>query len=207
MATAAQIAANCANAQLSTGPVTAEGKARVAQNALRHGLTAKNLVVREDEQDEFEALRHELYFQIDPQGALESIAFDELLHAAWNLRRFRRLETEATQGGLDDLKNPQTVALLERLARYQSRAQRAYSRALAELRMLQTDRTLKDMRIDQPLADGLPVLTDIAKMTKQTQWREIARSVNSPDPIENPYALIRVPPIDPHGRPGTQPIR
>ena len=196
MATAAQITANRANAQLSTGPVTAEGKARVAQNAVRHGLTAKNLVVREDEHDEFETLRQDLHSQIAPEGALESIAFDELLHAAWNLRRFRRLEAEATKGTLEDLKSPETAALLERLARYQTRAQRAYSRAFAELRTLQTDRTLKEMRVEESLAETLPTLTDIAKMTKQTQWREIARTVNAPDPVENPYiAPPRMAPI------------
>jgi hypothetical protein len=174
--TVAQLAANRDNAQLSTGPVTPEGKARVARNALRHGLTAKSLVVREDEYDEFEALQHDLHSQIEPQGALESIAFEELVHAAWNLRRFRRLEAEATAGTLEDFKKPETAALLERFARYQSRARRAYSRALAELRALQTDRALKEMRVKRPLADTLPVLTDIAKMTKQTQRRPNARS-------------------------------
>lgn len=40
MASAKKTAANRANAQVSSGPKTAQGKARVARNALRHGLSA-----------------------------------------------------------------------------------------------------------------------------------------------------------------------
>jgi hypothetical protein len=40
MATERQIAANCRNAQRSTGPRTAAGKRRAARNALRHGLSS-----------------------------------------------------------------------------------------------------------------------------------------------------------------------
>lgn len=39
MASARKIKANQANAQASTGPKTAQGKARAAQNARRHGLS------------------------------------------------------------------------------------------------------------------------------------------------------------------------
>jgi len=186
MSSLAQIEANRSNALLSTGPVTAEGKARVSQNAVRHGLTARHAVVRDDEHEEFAAFRDDLHEQIAPQGALETVAFEELLHAAWNLRRFRRLEAEAWTGAIEEFKKPETAALLDRLARYQARAQRAYSRALAELRLLQTDRTLKDMRVEEEMAADLPILTDIAKMTKQTQWREIAYRVNTPFDPTNP---------------------
>jgi hypothetical protein len=45
MATEAQIEANRANAQKSTGPRTPEGKEKAAQNALKHGLLAREAVV------------------------------------------------------------------------------------------------------------------------------------------------------------------
>ena len=133
MATPAQITANQSNAKLSTGPRTEEGKSRVAQNALRHGLTAKHLVVREDERETFEAFRSDLQSELDPQGAIELTTFEELLHAAWNLQRFRRLESEVCLGTLDDFTDPQTSAVLDRLSRYQSRAQLAYYKALSEI--------------------------------------------------------------------------
>jgi hypothetical protein len=44
MITPRQLMANRANAKGSTGPRTRQGKARVAQNARRHGLTAAVLV-------------------------------------------------------------------------------------------------------------------------------------------------------------------
>lgn len=169
MSTIAQINANRANAQLSTGPVTPEGKSRVAQNALKHGLTAKHLVIRIDEADEFVELRDSLQAELAPQGPIETITFNEVLHAAWNLHRFRRLEAEVSIGTMDDLTDPQTAALLDRLARYQARAQRAYYRALQELRTLQTNRALRDVKLDPEDLPAVPVIADINELTKQTR--------------------------------------
>ena len=47
-----QIEANRRNAQLSTGPVTEEGKKKSRQNAVRHGLTAETVIdALEDAED------------------------------------------------------------------------------------------------------------------------------------------------------------
>ncbi len=45
MATEAQTNANRANSQKSTGPRTAEGKAAVSQNAVKHGLFGHEAVI------------------------------------------------------------------------------------------------------------------------------------------------------------------
>ena len=52
MASEAQIAANRANAQRSTGPRTEEGKEKSARNALNHGLCAERVVIDEEDREE-----------------------------------------------------------------------------------------------------------------------------------------------------------
>ena len=46
---AAQISANQANAQKSTGPLSIEGKQKIASNALKHGLFSKNLLLTDED--------------------------------------------------------------------------------------------------------------------------------------------------------------
>lgn len=177
MATAAQILANRANAACSTGPRTAQGKARSARNALKHGLTAAQLVVREDERDDFEALRAGLRAELAPQGAVEILVFNDLLHAAWNLHRYRRIEAEHAGEALVPGQDLDRRDLLDRLARYQSRAQRAFYRALGQLRKLQTDRALRALKLTEEEDVTVPAIADINELTKQTQSEVIATAL------------------------------
>ena len=178
MASVTQLTANQANAQHSTGPVTAEGKARVSQNALRHGLTARHLVIRGDEQEEFAALQLSLSEELAPQGATETIAFQELLHAAWSLHRFRRIEAEASLGTVDDFTNPATTAVLDRLSRYQARAQRAWQKALHELGALQTNRALRAVKLSEQQVAEVPAIASINDLTKQTHSEVTAEAID-----------------------------
>jgi len=52
-----QLNANRRNAQFSTGPRTPEGRAAVAHNALRHGLTPQTAVLPNEDPEEFGELR------------------------------------------------------------------------------------------------------------------------------------------------------
>ena len=61
MATAKQAAANRRNAANSTGPRTKPGKARSSGNALKHGLSAEQVVMLDENPAAFEALRSELF--------------------------------------------------------------------------------------------------------------------------------------------------
>lgn len=163
--------ANAANAQLSTGPRTADGKARSAQNARKHGLTSTQLLIAAEDRDEFDEFLAELQAEIRPHGELQQILFDQLVASAWNLRRIRRMETELTASAktyLDILDNPDLAAKLDRLARHQTRNERSFHRSLRELKSLQTDaaiaQTLPAILLDrvQPLASK----TQLAKRTQ-----------------------------------------
>jgi len=165
MATPAQIIANQQNAQSSTGPRTPEGKARVSQNAIKHGLTSKHLIIREDEQEEFTALQSSLLAELAPEGAIETVTFHDLMHAAWNLHRLRRMEAEC------DLSD---FAAYDRIGRYQARTQRAYYKALKELRSLQTNRVLRRTDLEDAEREVIPTLVCIGDLHKQSQTKNWA---------------------------------
>ena len=93
MSSPAQIAANRANAQLSTGPVTAAGKNASSRNATKHGLSGKTLVLDSEEKIEFEALRTSLVEEWQPASAHEENLIDTLARETWRLNRLRATET------------------------------------------------------------------------------------------------------------------
>lgn len=98
--------ANSENAQLSTGPVTSEGKAVVARNALKHGIFARDLVIntgdgREDEFEYYELL-NELKTDLAPVGRMEMMLVEKIAVNYWRLRRLVRHETGVIRRGLDD---------------------------------------------------------------------------------------------------------
>ena len=56
MATPAQITANRANAQKSTGPRSVEGKSASRFNALKHGIDAASIVIPGEDPADYDAL-------------------------------------------------------------------------------------------------------------------------------------------------------
>jgi hypothetical protein len=156
MATEAQIEANRANAQKSTGPRTPEGKAIVAQNAITHGLLARAGVIPGEQEHEFEAHREGLLAQLRPGAPLEEDLAERIVDLSWRLKRAGRDQEVAYaalyQKYLEDQPQPQEPdawhaalgrmivedfcgpAVLERLQRYERRIESSFYKALNELR-------------------------------------------------------------------------
>jgi hypothetical protein len=95
MATNAQIEANRQNARKSTGPRTAEGKAAVSQNAIKHGLWGRADVVSWEDPAEFELHREALLAELAPAGAMERMLAARIVGLAWRLQRAQFMQTEA----------------------------------------------------------------------------------------------------------------
>ena len=85
--------ANRRNAQHSTGPRTESGKARVAQNARRHGLLAKEAVLPEEDPQQYLELCAALHEEHQPATPLEEFCVEQMASAQWRLRRLVRIET------------------------------------------------------------------------------------------------------------------
>jgi hypothetical protein len=120
---APQLVANQANAQLPTGPVTAEGKTRSARNALRHGLTAKNPLLPEEDREEYQ--RHcEIYLaRFAWRDECERQLIRRMADIEWRLLRIPYIESALMEVG--------EFAALSNIAMYQQRLQRTKEKALA----------------------------------------------------------------------------
>ena len=92
MATQAQIQANRTNAEKSTGPRTPEGKEKASQNALKHGLRAKQAVIPGEDPGEFEEHREEMLAELAPAGAVQTMLAERIVHLSWRLRRAERVQ-------------------------------------------------------------------------------------------------------------------
>ena len=90
MASEAQLTANRLNAQKSTGPRTAEGKAAASLNAVQHGLRAQAIVLPGEGPDEYRLYRQRLLADLQPQDLPETDLAERIVELAWRLRRAGR---------------------------------------------------------------------------------------------------------------------
>src|SRR5881398_1911440 len=94
MPTAAQIEANRANAQLSTGPTSETGKAKSSLNAVKTGLTGRTVLLPSDDAAVYEAEAHVAEFmkRLAPVGEDEQNLAQSLADTEWRLFRIPALE-------------------------------------------------------------------------------------------------------------------
>ena len=165
MTSPAQAQANRRNAQRSTGPRSAEGKARAAANALKHGLTAARATLRCEDREAWARLRADLVARFQPEGEAEARLVDDLAFHYLRLGRLPLAEAgawnafwqedvwpkqpyfgEVVEGlahesvGFGVAMQRGVMAELTKLTLYEQRIRRAIGRTRAELAQLQGER-------------------------------------------------------------------
>ncbi len=134
--------ANRENASKSTGAITPEGKAKVAQNSTTHGLTGKFRVLAAEVQSDFDNLLESLLSSYTPADAAESELVASMAQALWLSRRAIRLQDHCLELADSDQQEEAKAARqdLALYMRYQTTHERSYQRHAADLRKLQSDR-------------------------------------------------------------------
>jgi hypothetical protein len=140
--TEAKLEANRANAQLSTGPRTADGRAISARNNFRHGFTGAFCVLPDEDAAAFAQFADDLEAEHEPATPTEVLLVAGMARHHWLTQRALRLQDELFATG--DLDDPGVQKQLALFIRYQTTNQRAFHRCLNDLLKLQKQRATEE---------------------------------------------------------------
>ena len=156
MSSLLQIESNRRNAQKSTGPRSAEGKAASRFNALKTGIHAKSHVIPGEDPDDLDRLVAEYFDLHRPANATERFLVESLIHAEWQLQRLHRAKAQLWDNHFAGARNSRAYPLNENaplgdvfdrnrnsfllLQRLIDSTDRTYHRALAQLERLRASR-------------------------------------------------------------------
>jgi hypothetical protein len=139
----AQLAANRANAQLSTGPVTDQGKAIASQNNFRHGLSVASdadefRVIATENQAAYDQHLADFRAEWKPGTATEHDLVNRMVTHQWLRIRALTLQDkffDTTTGELSEMKK------FDLFRRYETSHERGYNKALGDLMRLRNFKT------------------------------------------------------------------
>jgi hypothetical protein len=203
MATDKQIAANRRNAQLSTGPRSAEGKARSSRNALKTGLYCPGIIIGHESTFKLEELERQFTAEYQPATPTERSLVDSLIHYEWLLRRYRWLETETWRASTSMLSRDQMETTwtghafilnpaISRIHRLRNSTQRAFRETLAELRTLQAERLAQP----EPESQAIENKHETEELASFRQIDEFEPSSSLPVPPAHPkYPIQHLSPL------------
>ena len=141
MATKAQLKANRANAQHSTGPTSSAGRETVSQNSTKHGLTGRFTLNTDEDHEKFMEMYKRLIRDLNATTGTECDLILRMAEALWRSERAVMLQDECIDKLSFDGEDVHADARknLELYMRYQATHDRAYQRYAAELRKLQAE--------------------------------------------------------------------
>lgn len=149
------------NGSKSRGPITSEGKAKSALNSVTFGISAKTLILQNEDPHQFLEMFNSYVEYLHPANQVEIDLVSDMVAARWRLRRIWRYETamldiemdaqaanfekrfstrdEDMRGSLAFSALVDTGKGLGTAMRYEVHLSRVYRRALAEYKKLQNE--------------------------------------------------------------------
>jgi hypothetical protein len=127
----AKLAANRANAELSTGPRSLEGKGRSSLNAMKHGLTGRTVMLPKEDKEVYRAFCVRMVTSLKPETPKEEELAQLVADQHWRLRRIKTVEDALEERG------EVTVQELATLGTYQQRIHRVLKDAEQRLEEMQ----------------------------------------------------------------------
>jgi hypothetical protein len=166
MATIRQIESARRNGRLSRGPVTAAGKRRSSQNALKHGIHSSAVVLNSEQGELYDQMLAGYIAEYRPANPREHDLVEAIVDARWRLNRILTIEAAAldyeidkqrakpdlTAPGIDEgtraalafAKLAQSGSMLGLLSRHEGRLRRTIERTLDRLTEMQKCRIEPD---------------------------------------------------------------
>jgi hypothetical protein len=151
-----QIEANRRNAQQSTGPRSEIGKQKSSLNALRHGLTARVVVLPTEDLAAYQRFSAEFLADLAPETFAERQCAQTVIDTQWRLNRVRGLEDGmlalghyGPEGQIDP-GHPEIHAVLTAAAAWREHSQAFVNLSMHEQRLYRVlkdaSKTLEDLR-------------------------------------------------------------
>ena len=139
------------------GAVTPQGRLNLSRNATSHGLTARTLILQNEDKAQFLEILNAYYEYLQPRNQIEVNLLLDIVGARWRLRRIWRYETaildmemdvqsedfekrfeifdKDMRGGLAFSTSVDKSRGLSTVLRYDIHLSRIYRKALEELRL------------------------------------------------------------------------
>lgn len=173
-----KLAANRKNARKSTGPKTPEGKKRSSLNALKHGLLAREVVIKSgdgaERAEDFYAFLTDLLADLKPVGLVEETLVERIATCYWRLRRAQRFEIGAVRAALDDCKRPDPKPDQQTLARLTKK----------------TDKLRADLQDERDLLHDLRNIPDSADEPTRATVESRLRALADQFPVDHQHLTI-----------------
>ena len=146
------------NGAKSRGPKTLAGKAKSSRNAIKHGLFAKIMLLRNENAEAFDGLTEKYIRRFQPRDGLELNIVEQMVAATWRLARCWDMQTQSLNLEMDNdqIEDIETLAArsfhtaigntpsLQLLHRFENSYERIFNRAI---------RTLANVRKNFPMPD------------------------------------------------------